>query len=147
MAAGYLCGLVGLGVGGPPRPGLVRVGLGVEDVLGALVATVAAAAVPSAVVAELVAGTTSTTGVEVALTRGVGAALTGVTEAGPDVPAPLGRGSAGGPPLTAQAMPAEPTSAARPSTRTMPWRRGALCRPIARVSHRVRPVGRGSMGG
>ena len=126
----------------------MRDGLGVGDGLGELVAALGAAAVPSVVEAEVVPGTTSTTGVEVALARGVGAVLARVTEADPEVPAPLGRGSAGGLPLTAQAMPAEPTSAARPRTMTLPWRRGALCRPIGRVSHRrARPLPRGSMGG
>ena len=138
-----MCGLVGFGVGGPPRPGLVRVGVGVDD--GPVVVV---AAVPSGVPAGRVPGTTSTTGAEVALTCGVGAAVTGVAEAGPEVVAPLGRGSPCGLPPTAQAMPAEPTSAATPSTMTMPWRRGALCRPIGRVSHRrARPLPRGSMGG
>ena len=111
MGAGYLCGLVGFGVGGPPRPGLVRVGVGVDDGPVGVVA-----AVRSGVPAGRVPGTTSTTGAEVALTCGVGAAVTGVAEAGPEVVAPLGRGSPCGLPPTAQAMPAEPTSAATPST-------------------------------
>src|SRR6478609_11673598 len=138
MGAGYLCGLVGFGVGGPLRPGLVRVGVGVgvADGGAAVVVAVVVPVVRPRAVAAVALGTTSTTGAEVALTCGVGAAPTGVAEAGREVVAPVGRGSPCGLPPTAQARPAEPTSAAAPSTMTMPWRRGALCRPIVRVFHR-----------
>ena len=132
----------------PTGLGAGRPGVGVDDATASVVAALVAAVVPSGVVAGVVPGTTSTTGVEVALTCGVGAALAGVADAGREVVAPLGRGSPCGLPPTAQAMPAEPTSAATPSTMTMPWRRGALCRPIVRVFHRrAQHLPRGSMGG
>ena len=67
------------------------------------------------------AGTTFTTGPPVVVGVGVGAVPTAVDRTGGDEPAEgLGAGTPEEPPPTAQAMPAEPTTAAAPSTTTGP---------------------------
>jgi hypothetical protein len=124
IADGYFGVFVGRGLGGPPRPGRVRVGSGVTFgpvvgavVVGALVDTV----VPAGVAGGVVAGTTCTTGTSVAAGVGVGAPPTGVDERPVGVLVEgLDVGTPPGPPPTAHAMPAEPITAAAPSTTTGP---------------------------
>ena len=85
-----MCGLVGFGVGGPLRPGLVRVGVGVgvADGGAAVVPAVVVPVVESRAVAAVVLGTTSTTRRRGGAHLRGGAALTGVAEAGREVGAP-----------------------------------------------------------
>jgi len=127
-----LCGLVGLGVGTTPRPGLVRVGVGVavaarfgwDEASGAEASPVGSVVLPTALggaAADVTAGTTRTSGRAVPVVDGLGAVTIPIEVGRAEVVSTAsGPGSTPGPPPSAQAMPAEPTTAAAPSATTGP---------------------------